>query len=139
MSAFFWAILATLTWGCVPILEKMGLMKVPIFPAIFFRCLGVLGGFTVLTLWKFQEIKEFTVSSAGGWWYLVLGGLMASIVGQIFFYHALQNGEASRIVPIAGAFPLVSFILGIFFLGEGVTMFKFLGVFFVVIGVFLLQ
>ncbi|NQV04490.1 MAG: EamA family transporter, partial [Candidatus Omnitrophica bacterium] len=70
---------------------------------------------------------------------LVLGGFMASILGQIFFYNALKAGEASKVVPIAGIYPLVAFFLGVIFLGECFTIVKVCGVIFVVLGLFLLR
>ena len=56
-----------------------------------------------------------------------------------FFYNALKTGEASKIVPIAGTYPLVSFLIGIIFLGESFTFVKAAGVMFVIAGLFLLR
>jgi len=64
---------------------------------------------------------------------------MASILGQIFFYNALKTGEASKVVPIAGIYPLVAFLVGIIFLGESFTLMKATGVTFVILGLFLLR
>ncbi|MFC1805193.1 EamA family transporter, partial [Candidatus Omnitrophota bacterium] len=59
--------------------------------------------------------------------------------GQICFYHALKSAEASRIVPIAGSFPLVAFILGVLFLSETVTPLKLGGVLLVTLGIWALR
>ena len=70
---------------------------------------------------------------------MVGGGFFASIVGQIFFYNALRTGETSKIVPLAGSYPLISFILGIIILKESFTMMKLWGVMFIILGIFLLR
>jgi len=71
--------------------------------------------------------------------FLFAGGILASILGQIFFYNALKQGEISKMVPIAATYPLVSFLLGLLFFGESFTILKGLGIGFVILGVFLLR
>ena len=140
MKPFYWALLAALTWGCVPIFEKLGLAKVSALPGLFYRSMGVLLGAVILLVVQFQQIKE--AAGNGSWsnlWYLMIGGFLASVIGQIFFYNALKYGEASQVVPLAGVYPLISFILGLIFLGEHFTMAKVVGLAFVMIGVILLK
>lgn len=139
MKAFYWAMLAALTWGCVPLIEKMGLMKINPYAGLFFRCWGVILGMVFLFIWKSSEIKSSFSPLPTGFVYLILGGFLASVVGQIFFYNALKSGEASRVVPVSGAYPLISFLLAVFLLGEQVTVAKCIGVVFVLAGVFLLK
>ena len=139
MKPYYWALLSALTWGCAPIFEKLGLAKVPVFMGIYYRCLGVVLGAVLLMIFKFDIFKESIVHVPQGWWYLVIGGFLASIIGQIFFYHALKDGEASMVVPVGAAYPLIAFILGIIFLGEKITLAKSLGLVFILVGVFLLK
>ncbi len=139
MSPFLWAVLCALVWGIVPILEKLGLAKVPVMAGLFYRCLGVLMGTVVLYFWQMDAIKEIFPKEGRGIIFLMAGGILASVVGQIFFYHALKSGEASQVVPIAAAYPVVSFILGIFFLGEQFTLAKLSGLLFIGLGIFLLK
>ena len=139
MNAYLWAILATLTWGIVPLIEKMGLAKIPVYQSLFFRFAGLFFGLFCLVVFKFSEIKQAIVKVPDGWYYLAIGGFLASFVGQIFFYNALKTGEVSKITPIVGAFPIVSFILGVIILGEAITVPKIIGLMFVVAGVGLLR
>ena len=46
--------------------------------------------------------------------------------------------EASRVVPIVGAFPLVTFFIAVVVLSEKITLLKVLGALFIVAGVGLL-
>ena len=59
--------------------------------------------------------------------------------GQIFFYNALKLGEASRVVPLGATYPLISFILAVFLLGEKFTLAKLGGIILVLSGIFLLK
>jgi len=138
MSAFYWAILAACIWGIVPILEKVGLSKVDPLAGLFYRCLGVLAGLIILVAFilKPQQIKSVDYRSA---LFLIGGGFLASFVAQIAFYNGLKLGEVSKIVPISGSYPFLSFLLGILILGESVTPVKLLGTVLIIIGIWTLK
>ncbi len=139
MKPFYWALGAAFIWGCAPILEKLGLAKAPVFAGLFFRSMGVVIGTGLLLVFKFGVIKESLVSPPQGWGLLIAGGFLASILGQICFYHALKDGEASLVVPLAASYPLIAFMLGTIFLGEKITLAKLSGMLLVVLGVFFLK
>ncbi|MCA9395119.1 MAG: EamA family transporter [Candidatus Omnitrophica bacterium] len=139
MNPYIWAIITAVVWGAVPIIEKAGLRTLPVWPAMFFRTLGALIGIFLLPLLKFNDIRATIAGGAQGWYYCVLGGFMGAIVGNVCYYHALKTGEVSKIVPIAGSFPLISFILGLLFFSETVTPAKLAGVACIVMGVALLR
>lgn len=139
MKSFYFALMTAVVWGIVPILEKMGLTKIAPIPGLIIRCFGVMIGAAILVIFNTQAFKIALKAEPRTIFFLVIGGFMASIVGQIFFYNALKSGEASRVVPIAGIYPLVSFVLGVIFLGESFTLTKVGGIVFVVLGLFLLR
>lgn len=82
-------------------------------------------------IWQSLNIRQIFL--------LLMSGLLASVVGQVFFYLSLQKGEVSRIVPIAGSYPLISFLLGIFFLGESFNLVKTLAVILIIFGIWLIR
>ena len=139
MNAFLWAILTAIVWGCVPMLEKIGLNRLETPVGLFYRCFGVLMGIVILLFFYGKEIKASLSGFHSGMIYLIAGGFIASVVGQLFFYNALKTDEASKIVPLAGSYPLVAFLLGALLLGEKVTLAKSAGMIFVVAGVYLLR
>jgi len=54
------------------------------------------------------------------------------------YFSAMKYWEASRVVPIVGAYPLIAFLFSLFLLGEQLTLQKGIGVVLVVVGVTLL-
>lgn len=138
MTAFLWAIMAALVWGIVPVVEKLGLAKVDPLVALFYRCFGVILGIVMLGVFilKPQEIRSIDTKSVA---LLVAAGFLASFVAQIFFYHGLKSGDVSRIVPIAGSFPMISFLLGVVLFGEAVTFSKIAGLLLIMSGVWMLK
>lgn len=138
-SSFTWAILAALCWGVAPIVEKLGLGgRVEPNAAVVVRSLGVLLGAAPLLLMPdlLTQVRRLDWRQAG---FLVAGGVLASILGQVCFYRALKAGDVSRVVPIGASYPVLAFLLGVLFLNETVTPVKIAGLVLVLSGVYLLH
>ena len=138
MSGFVWATIAALIWGVVPLFEKLGLSRVSPLVGLFYRCVGVILGMILLSVFmvKPQEIKAVDVRSA---LFLILAGFFASFIAQICFYHGLKLGDISRIVPISASYPFITFLIGVAVLGEGINGYKIVGVLLVLLGVWFLK
>lgn len=138
MSAFAWAVLTAAIWGVVPLLEKVGLGHAPPAAGVWVRSVGVVIGWAVLscvaTPWAAVHALSWRAKLL-----LAGGGLLASFVGQMAFYHALRAGAMSQVTPVAGAYPLVAALLGWVLLREPFTVSRLLGVAFIVLGVLLLR
>ncbi len=139
MKAFYFALITAVIWGIVPILEKMGVSRIMPLAGILIRSCGVIIGVSILAIFNNQAVRVALKADPRTIFLLVASGFMASIVGQIFFYNALKTGEASKVVPVAGIYPLIAFLLGIIFLGEAFTASKAVGAILVVFGLFLLR
>ncbi|MDD5069205.1 MAG: EamA family transporter [Candidatus Omnitrophica bacterium] len=138
MTWFGWALLTAFVWGVVPIFEKIGLKNVEPFAALFYRCLGVLLGVLVLLSFRVtsQQLKAVSFRSI---MFLVSAGFLASFVAQVFFYQGLKIADVSKIVPIAGSFPLFAFVFGVCFLGETLTIAKVIGALMIVGGIWVIK
>ena len=140
VSAFGWALLASFCWGLAPLLEKAGLRGTT-DPAIgvFVRSIGVsLGALCFLPiLWRVPG--RFSEVPPRSWVFLGLGGVLASIVGQLCFYRALKIGDVSRVVPVGASYPVTACLLGVLLLHEPLTLSKGVGILLVVGGTFLLR
>jgi transporter family protein len=68
----------------------------------------------------------------------LLSGLTGGVLGLTAYFHALQRGQASLVVPFTSAYPLVTVLLSLLVLGEPITPTKVLGVALIVGGVMLL-
>jgi transporter family protein len=69
----------------------------------------------------------------GGFWAAVTGLCAASSL--ILLFYALTKGEASIVIPIGSAYPIVTLAGSALFLNEGITATKVVGVALVVAGV----
>ncbi|MBR9679892.1 MAG: EamA family transporter [Candidatus Altiarchaeota archaeon] len=70
--------------------------------------------------------------------YPVLSGLAATIA-LVFFLGALSRGPISVVSPITSSNLLIAVLLGIFLLGESITLFKGAGIALILAGIFMLQ
>ena len=138
MSAFVWALMTSLVWGIVPLMEKIGLGGAPPSVGVMTRSFGVILGMIVFGICG----SPWSGMRAMSWTSILLlagGGFLASFVGQMMFYRALQSGALSQVTPVAGAYPLVAALLGWCLLKEPLTLTRLLGVVCVVLGVVLLR
>ena len=138
MSAFLWALLTACIWGVVPLMEKVGLGTAPPAVGVIVRSLGIVIGLVVaVCVWSpWAAVRTMSWTSV---LLLAAGGLLASFVGQLAFYHALKAGALSQVTPVAGAYPLVAALLGWWVLREPLTLPRLAGVVCVVVGVVLLR
>ena len=140
MTPFAWALLAALCWGMAPLFEKAGLQGTR-DPAVgvLIRSLGVLTGMLCLLPFISRVGSRLADMPLRSWFYLAMGGILASIVGQIFFYRALKFGEVSRVVPIGASYPVIACLLGLLIWKEPLTLGKTCGVVLVMVGIYLLR
>jgi transporter family protein len=139
MKGFYFAILAAIVWGIAPIMEKIGLKNIEPLSGVLVRSSGIIIGAVIMSIFNIGILKTALKADPKTIVFLFMGGILASILGQIFFYSALKHGEVSKMVPVAATYPLVSFLLGMLFFGESFTIAKGLGIGFIILGVFFLR
>lgn len=115
-----YALLSAVFAALVSILAKKGLEGVNSNLATAIRTFVVLiaaWGIVFLT-GKHKEIPNLTNKN---WWFLVLSGL-ATGASWLFYFRALQLGEASKVAPIDKLSVVFTMILAFVFLGETVSV-----------------
>ncbi|MGZ3493501.1 MAG: EamA family transporter [Thermodesulfobacteriota bacterium] len=131
-------ITTTLLWGSTPILEKTGLAKVDPLIGVTIRSAIVTVGLFLLTflLGKGKALMELdgkTIFLFGA------SGMMAGLLGMWTYYGALKIEATSKIVPIAACYPLVTALLSVLVLKEGITLYRVIGTALIVSGVWLVK
>ena len=130
--------LTLLFWGSAPLFEKIGLRGTSPFVALTvrttFASLVLLGG--CLFLGETRALFSLTLRD-----YVALGGsgLIAGVLGMFTYFSLLKGGEASKIVPLTAAYPLVTALLSFVILGERLSPLRLLGIFFTILGLIILQ
>lgn len=144
MREFVLAIITAFIWGFVPIIEKIGLSSRTAEPiaSVIYRTVGAFVfsiGAVVFLFFSANGINSLKNMDTKTIMILAIAGGLASVFGQTFFYMALKSGNASVVTPVAGAFPLVTFVFGVLLLGEAITLPKVIGILLIVSGVIFLK
>lgn len=134
-----WAILALLSAvfaALTGILAKLGMEGINSNLGTAIRTVVVLimAWGIVFATGKHTGISDITTR---GWVFLVLSGL-ATGLSWICYFHALQIGEASKVIPIDKFSVVISIVMAFLILGEKVTVTKIIGGALITIGTFVL-
>lgn len=114
-----YALLGAFFAACTSILAKIGIEQVNSNLATALRTSVVLllAWGIVFATGRQHEISKITQKS---WLFLILSGV-ATGLSWIFFYKALQMGDASKVVPIDKFSVVITIILAFVILKEAVT------------------
>jgi len=131
-----YAVLAAVFAALTSILAKIGIEGVNsnLATAIRTAVVLVLAWGLVFMTGKHNEIANITQKS---WLFLTLSG-GATGLSWLFFYKALQMGDVSRVVPIDKLSVVITMVLAIVILKEGVTVFTVIGGILITAGTLLL-
>lgn len=131
-----YALLSALFAALTSILAKIGIENVNSNLATAIRTVVVLmmaWGIVFLT-GKQNEIENIGQKS---WIFLILSGC-ATGLSWLFYYKALQMGEASKVVPVDKFSVVISMVLAFTILGDTVTAKAFVGGLLITIGTFVM-
>ncbi|MCF2596075.1 EamA family transporter [Pseudoflavonifractor phocaeensis] len=134
-----WAVFALLSAvfaALTGILAKLGMEGINsnLGTAIRTVVVLVMAWAIVFATGKHTGISDITTR---GWVFLVLSGL-ATGLSWICYFHALQIGEASKVIPIDKFSVVISMVLAFLVLGEKVTVTKVIGGALIAAGTFVL-
>ena len=135
-SWFFFAILSALFAALTSILGKIGIQGVESNLGTAIRTIVVLimAWGIVIGQRKYTLIKGIDQTS---WLFIGLSGI-ATGLSWLCYYHALQEGSASIVVPIDKLSIVVTVAFSFFFLKEGISRKALLGLMLIVMGTLLL-
>ena len=138
MTTVILLVITALLWGFTPILEKIGLGKTDPLTAISIRSFStaiILVAFLLVT-GKLKDVLSTDVKSVA---IFTVSGLLAGLLGMWTYFGALKIGATSRIVPIAATYPLVTAVLSVLILREGVSIGRLIGTIFIIAGIWLVK
>jgi len=135
-SWIFNAIMTCVLWGLWGFFGKLASRSITAQNLIV---ISTIGWVITLPVFYLMYRKYFLVDwHSMDFYYGLLSGVFGSI-GGLFFFFALSRGEASRVVAITAAYPLVAALLAFLFLREPVTAAKALGLLFTLVGIYILS
>ena len=127
-----------LCWGVSPILEKWALAEVSPFVGVTVRSLAiaVMVLVAVVVLGRTGQLTHLPIRPLG---LFALSGFLAGLLGMWTYLYALKLEGASKVVPIAASYPLVTALLSVSLVGEELSLRRLLGTVLVVAGICLVR
>jgi bacterial/archaeal transporter family protein len=134
--ALIGCLVTILAWGAGGIFDKLGVRGVDPFQAVLVRLVfatAMILAFCAAT-GRLRPALHFETKT---YLFLLISGLLGSVVGQMAYYLAVKHAPASQVIPVTATYPVVGFVLAVLFLREQPTLPKIAGVICVVLGLML--
>lgn len=122
--------------GITSILAKCGIRKTDSTVATSLRTMVILL-FSWLIVWIVGSGPQIAAISGVTLLFLVLSGA-ATGASWLCYFRALQTGDINKVVPIDKLSTVLTIILALLFLGEGISLRKMVAVFLIAAGIFLM-
>ena len=135
-STFLLFLMTFVSWGVSSVFAKLAANRIG-DRSVFWDMVGYVPIIAVYCLVAFKGVNLFHGDRMG----ILLAGLAGLIgsFGAIGFYMLVTRGDASIMVPLTALYPALSVVLGIFFLGEGLTFYKSAGIVMSLAAIYLLN
>ncbi|OGS11374.1 MAG: hypothetical protein A2234_00250 [Elusimicrobia bacterium RIFOXYA2_FULL_58_8] len=127
LASVIFLLLAIFGWGMGAFFDKISLKYLDPSGAFYVRSLFMIIIFAPLVAWKYGATRQALLGSDKLGPLFVLGSVIVSMGGVFFYLKALSGGAATKIVPLTSTYPFVTFALAVLFLGENITLNKFVG------------
>ena len=140
-KGYIFAISTAIFWGLAPICVKLGIRNMNPISAFEIRSIGVIICFLTYSVisGRILEYPKVLIENYKATSLLFLDGFLGAFIGQMTYYLAQKNWDASKTVIVVSAFPVVTFILSYYILGEPISLKKFIGLALVTSGVYLIK
>lgn len=122
--------------GITSILAKCGIRKTDSTVATSLRTMVILL-FSWLIVWIVGSGSQIAEISGVTLLFLVLSGA-ATGASWLCYFRALQTGDINKVVPIDKLSTVLTILLALLFLGEGISLRKMVAVFLIAAGIFLM-
>ena len=133
---FTYAILSALFAGLTSILAKGGIKNTDSNLATAIRTIVVLL-FSSLMVFIVGSFNQITTLSFKTWLFLILSGL-ATGASWLCYFKALQQGDVNKVVVVDKSSTVLTILLSLILLQEGITWIKLLAIVIYAIGTFLM-
>jgi bacterial/archaeal transporter family protein len=132
-----WALLAAISAAGVTLCGRVGLAQVDTTLATTLRAIVMAGMLTTLAVVRGNlSLEKLTLTGRGWWWILAAG--FCGAVSWLAYFAALRTGPAAAVAAIDRLSLPIIFVLGWLLLGEQPTGRGWLGIGFVLVGVYLM-
>lgn len=131
------ALVAAICWGLAPIAAKLALHRVSPIIGMGARSLiaAVMVSAWLLATGQFRAMPS--VSGRPAVWLLV-EAILATVVGDAFYFYALKQGHAGQVSLVLASSPLITLGVAALLLGESLSPQKVIGALLIVGGLVLI-
>ncbi|MBI4056472.1 MAG: EamA family transporter [Elusimicrobia bacterium] len=137
-TALGFSVLTVFCWAVGAIFDKLAVRHLPPAATFYSRFYLLFILLLPLLVLQWDPTRRAFLMADRNAVFFVLGSVAFTVSGLFFYFHALSGLDASQAIPLCASYPLLTFFLSLFFLGESFTWSKLMGTLMVVGGIFCL-
>jgi len=138
MNVTMFLVITVFVWGLAPIFDKVAVEGTSPFIGNIYRSFTIAAIMIAIAVFS-GEIKVVFRMPVKNILFYVGSGALAGGIGVVTYYKAMQLAPSSKVVPIAAAYPLVTAVLSMLFLGEKISFERFAGIILIITGIYLVK
>lgn len=129
MKPELFALLAAVAWAVGSYFNKKGMHDANLDPKLALAIRAAVSALIILIIaipvyGQLTAAAQSPVGRKGLIQIILFEGIIAGLLGMLFYYTALRRGDISKVMPIAFASPFFGFALGVLYGGETFTLVK---------------
>jgi len=131
------ALVGMVCWGIAPIFAKLGLSNISPVAGLTIRTLfagGIVLSWTLIG-GSVSSIKAVPLSI---WMIIAIEALLATLIGDLAYFSAIKKGDVSMVTIIMSSSPLITLIVAAIFLGEKITLIRYVGSALIILGIIII-
>lgn len=133
---FLLSIVGAFCWGIAPIFVKLGLQNINPIVGLLVRTIITAG---LIFIWMCVDgsIENYKNISTQTLLILTIEAILATFIGDLVYFSAIKKGSVALVTTIMASAPLITIICSVIFLNEVITIKRFIGTCFVILGIIL--
>jgi chloramphenicol-sensitive protein RarD len=130
------ALISGLMWGIAPVIHKVLLVKYQPITIMLFNSFTYAISMTMIVFFNYNVfMKDMQHIKYEDIFIMILSSIGILIIGNLIYYYVLREHESSLVSALIYSSPVFTLILAYIFLKERLSMYGYLGIFSILLGI----
>lgn len=132
----FFALFISFLWGLQPVIHKVLLKHIDPKTILIISSFFYTSCIILFAIYNYKEfIKDLKIIDTKSFIVIGITAIFSAFIANLIYFYILKNNESYIVSALIYSSPVFTLILAYFFLKEKITLYGFIGLIFIVIGI----